>query len=79
MCGTHKELKQQVVVWVLVLEADRALFLQMDGVDEGHRALVTVGLKVVSLRHPGGAVKQKNIQVPVRDIWPYLVFNMQVL
>lgn len=61
--STHKELKQQVVVWVLVLEADRALFLQMDGVDEGHGALVPVRLQVVSLRHPGGAVKQKNVPV----------------
>lgn len=34
MCETHKELKQQVVVWILVIEADRALFLQMDSIDE---------------------------------------------
>lgn len=50
---THKELKQQVVVWILVLKADRALFLQMDGVDERDRALISVGLQIVSLRHPG--------------------------
>lgn len=62
MCATHKELKQQVVVWVLVLEDDGALFLQMDGVDEGHGALVPVGLQVVSLRHPGGAAWQKTIK-----------------
>lgn len=70
MCATHKELKQQVVVWVLVLEHDGALFLQMDGVDEGHRALVPVGLQVVSLRHPGGAAWHKTVKVPVRNIWP---------
>lgn len=74
---THKELKQQVVVWILVLEADGALFLQVDGVDERHRALVPVGLQVVSLRHPGGAGKQKSVQVPAGDICHDLkVINM---
>lgn len=43
MFQTHKELKQQVVVWILVLKADGALFLQMDGVDEGDGAFVPVG------------------------------------
>lgn len=50
MFQTHKELKQQVVVWILILEADGALFLQMDGVDERDGALVPVGHQVVSLR-----------------------------
>lgn len=50
---THKELKQQVVVWILVLKADGSLFLQMHGVDERYGAFVTVGHQVVSLRQPG--------------------------
>lgn len=53
MFQTHKELKQQVVVWILVLKADGSLFLQMDGVDERDGAFVTVGHQVVSLRQPG--------------------------
>lgn len=61
MFQTHKELKQQVVVWILVLKADGALFLQMDGVDERDGAFVPVGHQVVSLRQPGGTV------VPTRE------------
>lgn len=49
---THKELKQQVVVRILVVKADGALFLQMDGVDEGDGAFVSVGHQVGSLGHP---------------------------
>lgn len=59
MFPTHKELKQQVVVWILVLKADRALFLQMDSVDERDRAFIPVGLQIVSLRHPGRTARQK--------------------
>lgn len=58
MFETHKELKQQVVVWILVLKADRALFLQMDGIDERNCAFIPVGLHVVSLRHPGRTARQ---------------------
>lgn len=61
MFQTHKELKQQVVVWILVLKADGALFLQVDGVDERDGAFVPVGHQVVSLRQPGGTA------VPTRE------------
>lgn len=61
MCATHEKLKQQVLVRVLVIEADPALLLEVDGVDEGHGALVPVGLQVASLRHPGGASWQNTI------------------
>ncbi len=59
MFETHEELKQQVVVWILVLEADRSLFLQMDGVDERDCAFIPVGLQIVSLRHPGRTARKK--------------------
>ena len=49
---THKKLKEQVVVWILVLKADGALLLQMDTVDEGDGAFVAVGHQVASLRQP---------------------------
>lgn len=58
MSQTHKELEQQIVVWVLVLKAHRTLFLQMDSIDERDSAFVPVGFQVVSLRHPGGATKK---------------------
>lgn len=63
MFETHKELKEQVVVWILVLKADGALFLQMDGVDEGDSAFIPVGLHVVSLRHPGRTTRKKRHQI----------------
>lgn len=71
MFKTHKELEEQVVVWILVLKADRALFLQMDSVDEGDRAFVPVGLHVVSLRYPGRTARGKNryqihFRLPIR-------------
>lgn len=59
MDETHKELKQQVVVWILVLKADRALFLQMDRVDERDGAFVPVGLQIVSLGYPGGTARNR--------------------
>ena len=52
LCDTHKELKQQVVVWILILKADRALFLQMNSIDERDCTLIPVGLQIISLRHP---------------------------
>lgn len=58
---THEELEQKVLVWILVLKADRALLLQVDGVDERDRALVPVGLQVVSLRHPGRTAGKKRL------------------
>lgn len=51
---THKEFKEQVFVWILVLKADGALFLQMDSIDERDHAFIPVGLQIVALRHPGG-------------------------
>lgn len=59
MFETHKEFKQQVVVWILVLKTDRALFLQMDSIDERDCAFISVGLQIVSLRHPGRAAKNR--------------------
>lgn len=36
MCAfaTHKELKEQVVIWVLVLKSDGSLLLQVDRVHQ---------------------------------------------
>lgn len=58
MCQTHKELKQKIVVWILVLEAHRALFLEVDSIDERDCAFIPVGLQVVSLRNPGRTTKK---------------------
>lgn len=66
MFQTHKELKQQVVVWILILKADGALFLQMDGVDERDGALVPVGHQVVSLRQPRGAAVPRENSADIR-------------
>ena len=49
---THKEVEHEVAVWVLVLEGDLALLLQMDGVDEGDGTLVPVGLQIAALGDP---------------------------
>lgn len=59
---THKELERQVVVWILILKADRALLLQMNSVNERDRALIPVGLQVVSLRHPGRTIYSINFK-----------------
>lgn len=53
--GAYVELKEDVVVGVLVGEGDRALFLQVDGVNQRHRTLITVWLQVHTLRRPWGA------------------------
>lgn len=63
LVDTHKKLKQQVVVWILVLKADRTLFLQVDSINKRDCALVSVGLQVVSLRDPGGTAKDKNCSI----------------
>lgn len=42
MSSTDIELKEDVVVRVLVGEGDRALFLQMDGINQRHCALIAV-------------------------------------
>ena len=55
---THKELKQHAVVWILVLKADRAQFLQMDSIDERDRAFIPIGLQIVPLRQPGGTARK---------------------
>lgn len=47
------------MVWILVLKAHGALFLQVHSVDERHRALVPVGLQVVSLRNPCRTAKRE--------------------
>lgn len=41
---SYVELEEDVVVGILVGEGDRTLLLQVDGVDQGHGALVSVGL-----------------------------------
>jgi len=52
---THVELEEEVVVGVLVGEGHGALLLQVHGVDQGHGAVVPVGLQVDPLRSPGRA------------------------
>lgn len=50
--GAYVELKEDVVVRVLVRKGDGALLLQMDGVNQRHRTLVTVGLQIHTLWRP---------------------------
>lgn len=56
----YVELKEDVVVGVLVGEGDRALLLQVDGVNQRHGALVTVRLQIHALRRPRRAATTKH-------------------
>lgn len=47
----YKELKEDVVVHVLVLKEDVARLLQVHSVDQRHSAVITVRLYIVPTRH----------------------------
>ena len=54
--GAYKKLKDDAGVWVVVLEADGARLLQVDGVHQCGRALICVGGDVVTQGNPLGPV-----------------------
>ena len=53
----YKELKEDVVVHVLVLKEDVARLLQVHSVDQRHSAVITVRLYIVPTRKPRRAVE----------------------
>lgn len=62
----YKELKEDVVVHILVLKENIARLLEVHSVDQGYRAVITIGLYVISTRDPGRAVETKPFHVSLQ-------------
>lgn len=55
----YKELKEDVVVDVLVLKEDITRLLKVHSIDQRHGAVITIWLYVISTRDPRRAVETK--------------------
>ena len=62
----YEELKEDVVVHILVLKEDITWLLEVHSIDQGYRAVITIGLYVVSTRDPRRAVETKPFHVSIQ-------------